>query len=80
MERDEQRRDGQEEGDRPSDTERLVGETPASEALTSAPRVQPPERESRGASVPPPDGGAGERGAARTTGEDAEREAELGHS
>ena len=62
--------DAASQGRRPSDTERLVGETAASEPLTSAPRVQPSERSSRegaaaGRPLPPDD-------------EDAE--AELGHS
>ena len=73
MERDEDRADEQGNGERPSDTERLVGDTPASEPLTTAPRVQPPERESREGDAPPPAGSV-------RTDRDAEREAELGHS
>lgn len=74
MERDGARSEGQGSGSRPSDTEGLVGDTPASEPLTTAPRVQPPERESRsGDDAPRTADGA-------PTGEDAEREAELGHS
>ena len=77
MERDEERRDAQGDGDRPSDTEQLVGDTPASERLTSAPRVQPPERASRGGGAGADD--ASGAGGVPTDG-DADREAELGHS
>ena len=73
MERDEERGDGERAGERPSDTEGLVGDTPASEPLTTSARVQPPERESRGTGAPRTADGV-------PTGEDAEREAELGHS
>ena len=65
------RADGQAEGRRPSDTERLVGETAASDRVAEGERVQPGEAAER------------ERRAARPnvpTDEDADREAELGHS
>lgn len=76
MQRDDrERRDPEGAGERPSDTEQLVGDTPASERLTSAPRVQPPERESRDGDAP---GATGARGAPSER--DEEREAELGHS
>jgi hypothetical protein len=45
MERDESKTDRQ--GDLPSDKEGLVGDTAASEPLTSKPRVQPSEAEER---------------------------------
>ena len=48
MVNDERRPDRQ--GDVPSDTEHLAGETAASEPLTDRPRVQPGEAESRKAS------------------------------
>ncbi len=70
---------GQAEGRQPSDTESLVGETAASERLTDPLRVVQPgeaaERRAEGA-------GGGDPGAhARIpTGEDSDREAELGHS
>jgi hypothetical protein len=38
----------QHQGAQPSDTETLVGDTAASNKLTEAKRVQPPEVESRG--------------------------------
>ena len=41
------------QGVRPSDTETLVGETAASEPLTDARRVQPPENETRAGDAPP---------------------------
>ena len=58
------------QGRRPSDTERLVGDTPASEPLTAAPRVQPAETSSR------EDSAAGRRLAP----DEEDAEAELGHS
>jgi len=72
VERDGTRGEGQESGSRPSDAEKLVGDTPASEPLTDARGVQPPERESRTGESRAADGAP--------TGDDAEREAELGHS
>lgn len=58
------------QGRRPSDTEELVGETAASQPLTSPDHaVQPPETESRSARTPHSIGA-----------EDDEAEEELGHS
>jgi hypothetical protein len=62
---------GQAEGRRPSDTERLVGETAASERLTDSARVQPAEAEERRARAARPN---------VPTDDDSDREAELGHS
>ena len=44
---DDARRDDARRDDRASDTERLVGDTPASEPLSTRERVQPDEAESR---------------------------------
>ncbi len=46
---DEKRERVPQAGEQPSDTERLVGDTAASEPLTTGKRVQPSERESRDA-------------------------------
>ena len=46
MTRDESR--DQKQGDQPSDTEELVGDTAASQKLTDRERVQPGDAESRG--------------------------------
>ena len=73
MERDGTRGEGGESGSRPSDSEGLVGDTATSEPLTGTRGVQPPERASR-------EGGAARSADGVPTGEDAEREAELGHS
>jgi hypothetical protein len=58
------------QGRRPSDTERLVGDTASSEPRTTAPRVQPAETASRA------DSAAGRRLAP----DEEDAEAELGHS
>ena len=44
---DHDRKSPERQGDAPSDTEGLVGETAASEPLTTKPRVQPSEAEER---------------------------------
>ena len=60
----------------PSDTESLMGDTAASEPLTTSPRVQPPETDSR-----PGARGEGARPEPRIPTDDAaDADAELGHS
>lgn len=61
------------EGVRPSDTERLVGDTAASEPLKGGPRVQPGEAHARGSDP------ADAQGTVRTD-RQAARDEELGHS
>ncbi|HEU4631774.1 MAG TPA: hypothetical protein VFS08_18640 [Gemmatimonadaceae bacterium] len=68
------------QGRRPSDTQQLAGDTPASEPLTSAPRVQPGETEERAHQL-----GLTPEGAPRSGSTPADRQAdgeaeELGHS
>lgn len=58
------------QGEVPSDQEPLVGDTAASEPLTSSPRGQPPEHDARG----------GSGGGTTRTNSDAEAAEQLGHS
>jgi hypothetical protein len=68
------------QGQRPSDTQALVGDTAASDELTRAPRVQPPESEERARQLGLTPDGAPRSGSTAVDPQADGEEEELGHS